>query len=319
MLSRNSKNLTLAIDLGTDAIRLVDVAPERDTIKLRRFAEQAVPEGPAETLPERHLALLGELVSQHRLSHRNAVAAMPSSLVFTRTVQVDSAKPQSAEEQIIKTLQNCLPFDSKDLSFDCWPVSTTAGQARHQEILVVATQASVVRKYLAGFEKLSLRCVHLDVAPCAVASLLQHTAETPGAVMGAVALTRNGGFFAIAERGNVLFWRPFDFSSTAGRAMHANGLNLERIGDEISKCVSHMVGAIQVDALSELLLFGHGTAQSTLSDYLNQRFRLPVRAPSPFDLLSAGDAALPDAQAATHYCTAVGLALQDFQGAAVHG
>lgn len=91
--------------------------------------------------------------------------------------------------------------------------------------------------------------------------------------------------------------------------------NLDRVGDEISKCVSHMVGAVHIDHLSELQIYGHGADDMVVTEYLKNRFHLNVRNPSPFEALNA-PADTASTKAATHYCTAVGLAVQDFAGAA---
>jgi Tfp pilus assembly PilM family ATPase len=280
-----------------------------------------------ETLPERQLAALKELLGAQRIRSKRIVAALPTSLVVTRTCQIDRAKPIPVDDQIRGTLQNCLPFDSKDLMFDYWPTTAGTMGARSEEILVVATQASLVQKYLDGFEKLHLTCVHIDVAPCALATLLQKSVENPSAVVGTIALSVGVGFFAIVENGRVLFWRPFDLSaSPAGqKGVMISGLqtNLDRVGDEISKCVSHMVGSMNVDTLSELVVYGMGSDDVVVTEYLKNRFHLPVRSPSPFEAmgpeaLSAGMRETVDHKTITQYHAAVGLALQ-CAGAPVYG
>lgn len=317
---QNSRKRTLAIDLGADSVRVLEIQPQPGKPAVSLFAMQTVPAGTPDTLPERHLAAIDDVLRTHRLRTRRVVAALPTGLVVTRAVQVDPAKNLSLDEQIRSTLQNCLPFDCKDLVFDFWASAPgSSGEKRVQEVLVVATQASVVQRYLAGFEKLHLTCVHLDVAPCAMGTLIQHSIETPDAVVGAVALTVGVGFFAIVENGRVLFWRPFELApaSASQKGVLVSGLatNLDRVGDEISKCVSHMVGVMQVDTLSEMLLYGHGSDDVVVNEYLKNRFHVPVRSPSPFEALGEGALSASmresvDHKTVTQYHTAVGLALQ---------
>src|SRR5262249_25447824 len=148
---------------------------------------------------------------------------------------IDPAKPQSTEEQIRVTLQNIMSNDSRDLIFDYWPISDAAPQNRASEVLVVATQGSVVNRYLKGFTALGLNCTHLDVGPCALASLVV-SLQKNDAMVGTVALAEGLGYFAVVEKQRVLFWRPFELGT--GKPAQTN---LNRVGDEISKCVSHMV------------------------------------------------------------------------------
>ncbi len=326
MVFRKSGDATLAIDLGADAVRIVVVRSRRGRVTMNSFADQSLPAGPSATLPERQLEALGQLLATQRIRTRRAVAALPTSMVLTRTVALDRTKGQTAEEQILWTLQNCLPFDPKDLVFDYWNIGDGL-HTRAQDVMVVATQISVVEKYLKGFDRLHLTCVHLDVAPCAIGTLIAHSAARGETPVGTIALSHNIGFFAIADRGKILFWRPFELETVAGPGGgESAGIqgNLTRIGDEISKCVSHMIGQVQLEGLGEMLLFGDGSNDLVVNEYLKNRFHVPVRSPSPFDAVST-DIAEGSAgtnighEIATHYCTAMGLALQQVAGGQGHG
>lgn len=138
-----------------------------------------------------------------------------------------------------------------------------------------------------------------------------------------IAIAENTGYFAIIEKQQVLFWRPFEIPGSAQKSLASASPGLDRVGDEISKCVSHMVGAMNVDNLSEILLFGNGADDAGFAEYLTNRFQIPVRAQSPFDAFSA-EALSPEVRSAvqpsvaTHYAAAVGLAMQP-AGVSIHG
>ena len=240
---------------------------------------------------------------------------MSTSLITTRAVVVDLAKPQPPDEQIRHTLQAILSFDSRDLLFDYWNVTQADEKNRTYEVLVVAAQRSVVRRYLDGFRKLRLSCSHLDVAPCALASLLARLLPQQETMLGTVALGETLGHFAVVDKQRVLFWRPFDMPP----AKNGPQWVLERIGDEVSKCVSHMVGAQHLDNLTEVVLVGKNAQDPAFGDYVASRFNVHVRTLSPFESLAANGlspavtAALQSA-AATDYAVALGLAWQGAGG-----
>lgn len=329
MLLQRNKDAVLAVDLAPDAVRLIEVRARKGRPVMNTLAQQTLAEGAPATLPERHLTTLGQLLGVHRLYNRTVIAALPTSMVLTRTINLDKARtpagvaPGTAtiEDQIAWTLENTLPFDPRDLVFDYWPVGIAPGgpvdnkaMLANGEVLVVATQSSVVEKYLKGFERLSLTCTRLDVAPCAMATLLARTAENPDAPVGVIALAKGLGFFAIADRGRVLFWRPFELPAAGLTDGLAAGV-LDRMGDEISKCVSHMVGIMQVDTLGEMVVFGHDASDNVTCAYLKNRFHVNVRCPSPFENLPPEclSDALRDSitlPTATHFAVAAGLALQ---------
>jgi Tfp pilus assembly PilM family ATPase len=308
---------TLAIDLAPDAVRVLDVSFRRGAPVVSTVVCASVPAGGAETLPDRHLAALGGLLAEHRLRRKHCLASVPTNLVVTRSMTIDPGKAQRPEDQIRLTLQNCVAGDARDMIFDYWPVAESQPTNRPHEVLVVAAQGAIVRKYLDGFAKLRLTCTHLDVAPCALASLLAKLQPAQEGPTGTIALTDTLGYFAVMEKQRVLFWRPFELS----RGSSQN--NLSRIGDEISKCVSHMVGSLHLDGMMEIVAFGPGAHDEAFTAYMLNRFNLQVRAPSPFDSLpeDAMPADLRSALApaeATSYAAALGLALQS-TGGVIHG
>ena len=241
---------------------------------------------------------------------------MPTNLVTTRSVLVDPGKPQSMEEQILATLQAIQTHDPRDLLFDSWEVSAAPQKNRPYEVLVVAAQRSVLVRYLDGFKRLRLNCTHMDVGPCAVANLIGKVAPQQDGMLGVVVLGEGIGYFAVIEKQRVLFWRPFEMPENRQQA------GLERVGDEISKCVSHMVGSLQFDGMTDIFLFGQNAHDDGFMSYLKTRFNLQVRSPSPFEALpqSAMPAELRSSvqlSAATHYAAALGLAFQPIGGS--HG
>jgi Tfp pilus assembly PilM family ATPase len=301
----------LAIDLAPDAVRVLDVSLRRGAPAILACVSGALESGGLETLPERHIAALAKILAAHHVRGRQCVAAVPTNLVTTRSVIVDPTKAPSPEDQIKQTLQSILTCDAKDLLFDFWTVNQAREIGRSYEVLVVAAQRIVVHKYLEGFTRLKLSCRHLDVAPCALASLIARLMPDLDSMVGTVALGDSMGYFAVVEQQRVLFWRPFELPAVKAGAPST----LDHIGHEISKCVSHMAGTQNVESLGEIIVFGAGAQDEAFSGYLTNRFNLQVRAPSPFEALAPGALSASvqtslQTGAATNYATALGLALQ---------
>lgn len=320
MLFTKRNTNALAVDLSLDAVRLVSIRRTRGQIQIEDLATHTLPEGPVNTLPERHLSVLAEMLSSLRLRATRIVAALPNNLIITRALRLETEHRQSIEERIVGALQNCIPFNPQDLVFDHWPVGEP--NAKGQEIIVVATQASIVNQYLQGFEQLKLQCVHLDVAPCAVSSLIAHSVHGTGPVC-ALVVNGNQGYFAISENSKILFWRPFDLNVATEQAAELNPKTLERMAEEISRCFTHIASNMPLDKISEMMLFGRWSADPTLSGYLADHFHVPTNNPSPLDALGPTGLSpvarqTADSATATQYATAVGLALQ-YSGGLLHG
>ena len=77
MLGSFNRNDVLAIDLGTDAVRLIGATRRKGRTVLEFCADQTLPEGPVTTLPERHLAAARRNCSSpRRLRTRRVLAAV---------------------------------------------------------------------------------------------------------------------------------------------------------------------------------------------------------------------------------------------------
>ncbi|MEI8196946.1 MAG: pilus assembly protein PilM [Phycisphaerae bacterium] len=319
LCTRQAPNL-LAVDLGIDAIHVLSARTSRGKVQVEDLACETLPAGLPATLPDRHLEALGGILSKLRLRSRRVVAALPTNLILTRTIRLDPGQEQTTEERIIWTLQNCLPFDPRDLVFDYWPVGEDHGKG--QEVIVVATQASLVERYLNGFEKLKLQCVHLDVVPCALGALIARTVQPADSPVCTLALTAGQGFFGVAERGKILFWRPFELAGT-GSQTELGQKHLERIAEEVARCFTHIAGSMPLEKLSQMMLFGQWSDNPALGNYLGNHFHLPTRNPSPLQALGTDGLSAAAQQTATqaqstHYAAVVGLTLQ-YSGGVHHG
>lgn len=312
---KHATDCFLTIDLAPECVRVLDVTMRRGALSIESLASELLPEGDPTNLPARHMETFARMLHQHHLRSRRCVGCVPTNLVTTRAVIVDPAKPLLPDDQIKQTLQAILSFDARDLLFDYWNVTYPDAKNRTYEVLVVAAQRSVVHRYLEGFRRLGLSCSHLDVAPCALASLIARLLPQQESMIGTVALGETLGYFAMVEKQQVLFWRPFDMPPAKNGPQWAR----ERIGDEVSKCVSHMLGAQHMDNLAEIVLVGKNAQDPAFGGHLASRFNVQVRTPSPFASLganalsSAANAAL-QASAATDFAVALGLAWQGAGG-----
>jgi Tfp pilus assembly PilM family ATPase len=311
---KGSGDSLLAIDLAPDVVRVLDVTIKRGMPTIDAILSGPLAEGGNETLPERQIDALEKIIETNRLKRRNCVATVPTNLVTTRSVMIDLSKPQSPEDQVKLLLQNISSVDAKDMMFDFWNTMPTTEGQRTYEVLVVASQKSLIHRYLSGFERLKLSCKHLDVSPCALASLLTRLVQTDSLV-GTVVLGESLGYFAVVDKERVMFWRPFDLPA----AKSGQQAGLERVGDEISKCVSHMVGTLHLDTMMDIYLFGSHAQDEKFGAYLSHRFNMKVKSPSPFEMFK--DQKLPSellvamqAPSASQYAAALGLAFQPSGG-----
>ena len=102
IFARQTPNL-LAADLGTETIHLLSARLAKGKVQVEDLATETLPAGPPASLPDRHLEALGGLLGKLRLRSRRIVAALPTSLIVTRTVRLDPGQAQTTEERIIWT------------------------------------------------------------------------------------------------------------------------------------------------------------------------------------------------------------------------
>jgi len=160
----------IGVDMGDDALTLVQMANGGDTIRLLAADSIEYPPDikPGSTAWQRWaIKATSELVAHGRFQGKKAIAAMPASEVFIDTIQMPKAPRGELHNAILNHLKPKLRITPEDVLME--HVKTDS-----ENILVMATDRTKLYRHLAIYEKTRLKVASISVWPMAVLKAYTH-------------------------------------------------------------------------------------------------------------------------------------------------
>jgi len=160
----------IGVDMGNDALTLVQMANGADTVRL--FAADSI-EYPPDIKPGSvswqrwAIKATSELVARGRFQGKKAIAALPAGEVFIDTIQMPKAPEGELHNAILNHLKPKLQITPEDVLME--HVKTDS-----ENILVMATDKTKLYRHLAIYEKSRLKITSISVWPMAVLKAYTH-------------------------------------------------------------------------------------------------------------------------------------------------
>ena len=160
----------IGVDMGDDALTLVQMANGGDTIRLLAADSIEYPPDikPGSTAWQRWaIKATTESVAHGRFQGKKAIAAMPAGEVFIDTIQMPKAPKGELHNAILNHLKPKLRISPEDVLME--HVKTDS-----ENILVMATDRKKLYRHLAIYEKTRLKIASISVWPMAVLKAYTH-------------------------------------------------------------------------------------------------------------------------------------------------
>ena len=160
----------IGVDMGDDALTLVQMANGGDSIRL--FAADSI-EYPPDVKPGSiswqrwAIEATAGLIARGRFQGKKAIAALPAGEVFVDTVPMPKAPEDELQNAILNQLKPKLRVDPEDVLMEHVKTNTN-------NILVMATDRTKLYRHLAIYEKTRLKVASISVWPMAVLKAYAH-------------------------------------------------------------------------------------------------------------------------------------------------
>lgn len=173
----------LGVDLGSNTVKVVEVAVDREGLKVLNAASAETNVDPAASPEERRDAIvraLRELLKKSKFSSKEAVFGLPGQKVFIRRFRLPETTPERLERIVTYEARQQIPFpiDKTDLQFEFFPIP----EEKEVEVLLVAVRHDEVRDYMTLVNKTGLKARAVGVSSFAVfncqAALKRNVDET---------------------------------------------------------------------------------------------------------------------------------------------
>ncbi len=210
----------IGVDIGSHSIKLVELAHEKDSVRLIAAGAIATPPKSLNSqidADQKALAnAIKQLVKQTMARSRDVIISLPESQVFTRVIEV----PQLSQRELASAIRweaeqyVPLPLDQVNLDFSILRDSKVTSSGK-MDVLLVASPKTLVEKYVALMENADLNPIAAETEIIAISrSLVRTTAMVKNVMI--VSLGAQTTDLAIVREGILAFTRSI---STGGEAL----------------------------------------------------------------------------------------------------
>jgi type IV pilus assembly protein PilM len=336
----------VGLDIGSSAVKAVELKPAGAGYKVAAFASAPVP---PEAIVDGAIidgtavaAAIKRLFDEHPFKAKDVAAALSGHAVIVKKISLPVMTGQELEESIHWEAEQYIPFDIQDVNLDYQVLDSGGDGKGTMDVLLVAAKKDKIADYTSVIAQAGRTAAVVDVDAFALQNAFEANYGTdPGSVtvlLNAGASTINVN---IVAGGQSVFTRdislggnayteavqrelnlPFETAEQAKKGMPVDGVTFDDVRQvlrattenvllEIQKTFDFFKSTTGLDRIDRVMLCGGASRVDGFAEALGDRFGAPVEMLDPFKAIAfAGDRAGGDAEMAPTAAVAVGLALR---------
>lgn len=310
------KKETFGLDIGSSAVKLVQLGPSPTGYMLKAYAAVGLPPAAiAEGMikdPPAVVEAIREAVGKAGVKGKDVVIAVSGREIIVKKVQLPKVSPKELGDAIQLEAEQHIPFAIDDVYLDYQRVGEGSEGGGTMDIMLVAVKKTKVDEYVAVVEEAGLNPLVVDVDSFALenqfelnypdltqeavalidigASVMKTNVVRGGASLFARDIAFGGNHYtqAIAQQLNV----PFETAEAAKQGKDA-GVTwddvipaLETVSRELSlevqRTFDYFASTAEAERISRIYLSGGCARLSGIDEYLSSSWGIPVELVKPF-------------------------------------
>lgn len=318
----------LGLDIGSSAVKVVELSRLRETYRVESFAVEPVPPGSVVAGNISDAGAVGETirraVKRAGAKTSNVCIGIGSSAVITKSIDVDaSLNDAEMEAEITLEADRAMPIPIDEVAIDFEPLHLSPRDPSKVEVLLAACRMEHVtqRQEAAEAAGLTPRIADIDshAARHALAFVADNTLPLAWADIGA---TRCSVTLLASDQS--IFTREEQLELRGGPGIGVHGARQNGLEDSsaeyllglLARLLRLVVLASPLDRVDRLLLAGGAASTPGLAARADERLGMTVEVVDPFAGMPIAGRVDPGALAAQApaLLTACGLALRGFAG-----
>lgn len=342
-VGRRVPRTSIGLDIGSAAVRAMEVRLAGGRWEVRRFAQVGLPPGAVvdgEIRSEEDVAAaVRRLWSEGGFTSRRVILGVSGTRLVVRQADVPDVPEKEMRSALGFRIEDLVPLPAANVEFDFGPIPRGPDGGSDRTIVLAAAHGDVVRTHLAVAKAAKLEVSAIDAAPLALLRALPSSpggadlVVTVGSDLSVVAVRHAGvpAFIRILARGGGDITRVLAEATshnlaaaeaakraqtgtwTEPQARAAVDAELRRLVAEVRETAAFFSSRPDAgDPVQRVYLSGGGGLTVGLVDELKESLGLPVQLlelPSVDDLVEAGLSESQATTAAPTSLTALGLAL----------
>lgn len=331
-----------ALDIGTNAVRVVKLTPNGSSWTLEKHAYVPVDSKITSSDSTQNQRRLGEVImtaiGQAGIKTRDVVIGLPSNKTFTTVVDV----PNGSEKELRATMKyqadQYIPMSVDEAKVDWALLGQSLRNSGQQEVLLTSVSNAYSENRLEFVESLGLNVIAAEPDPIAMIRALVPTGNTDALLLLDMGESSTDIAVVNQEAPRLIRTIPVGISSFVkaavqnlnvqedqarqfilkfglapdrldGQVLHALEATLDNFSSEVVKSVKFFQTRYESVTINGAMVAGFAAAVPKLDEYLAGKSGIPTRVGDPWQGIQMSDAARQQLAPVGHeFATAVGLA-----------
>jgi type IV pilus assembly protein PilM len=254
------ENSYLGIDIGTAAIKIVELKKEGATARLINYGFSENTDGKLKKNWQNDIKeaayVINRICHDSKMKSRNAVSALPTFSVFSSIINLTIANPKEMEAAVHWEAKKVIPLPLNEMSIGWQIVEPASGQNNNTKVLVTGAPKSLVAKYTDIFREAKMNLLWLETETFSlIRSLIGHDQSTSMIVEMGASTTD----ISIVAKAIPMLSRSLDFGGASLTEMISKKLGLNTARAEQFK---YDLGVSAIDSQN-------GAVLSAISEAIN--------------------------------------------------
>ncbi len=161
-----------ALDIGTNAVRVVQLAPAGDGWNLQHFGYAPLDEKTAAAAGPENLRRLGDVImtaiGQSGIKEKNVVIGLPSNKTFTTVIEIPAMPEAELKSTLKYQVDQYIPMAANEAKVDWALLGTSLHDQKQLEVLIASTANAYAEERLEFVESLGLNVIAAEPDPLAM-------------------------------------------------------------------------------------------------------------------------------------------------------
>ena len=202
-------NSLVAVDIGSSAIKMLELSGNGQRFKLKNFAVEALPRGSIEhgnfIAPAVVAETLKKLVKKLGVKGRRAAVSVSGGGVMIKKVLINSGKDATVNEQVDFHAGQAFQLDLAEIYFDYAEMGLAPNGRDEVEVLIAGARRELVEQYVSIVKQAGLQIGVIEASALSLANMFEMNF---GVVEGLIALVSVGAGntqIGFVDRGRFLY------------------------------------------------------------------------------------------------------------------
>jgi len=308
------RSSSVALDIGTDSIKLIELKREKDSIVLTRIGIKEIPQDIKADRDKIISQLIAQLLLENNIKPRLVNITVSGQSVFVRFVKLLQVKEDKLKQTMKFEAQNQIPFGLNEVMWD-WSL-LDKDKSLSRKAVIVAIKKNLVEDIILKLKAAKLSTDLIDVAPISVYNCMafneDYDNDSIGSILDVGAKSSN---FIIFNKGNIWI-RSFPVGGERIKEDKTPGMG--ELLTEVERSLEYYFTQQGEDApkektISRFFLTGGGSIAENMESAIIAKFNFKPQVIDPFRKLRVSKDAFQKLQSSgpkNKFSTAVGAALR---------